>query len=123
MLAKSHVSKVVHALSFAKKDFKCEFARVVKTPFEKALCRTSRLVLQSVHLFDPNTIDQSRVLPSLHCSCSSTDESSTAGISSGSAKTPVLSTSEKSPIQSVNPSPIVSSLFSHADDGYSSSQV
>ena len=34
---KSHFSEAVNALSFAKKDFivpKCEFARVVKTPFE-----------------------------------------------------------------------------------------
>ena len=35
---KLHFSKAIHALSFAKKDFvvsKREFARVVKTPFEK----------------------------------------------------------------------------------------
>ena len=51
---KSHFSRIVHALSFAKKDFvvsKCEFACVVMTQFEKKepfLSQTSRLGLRSL---------------------------------------------------------------------------
>ena len=51
---KSHFSKAVHALSFAKKGFivsKREFARVVKTPFhsrEHFPSQTSRQALLSV---------------------------------------------------------------------------
>ena len=40
-----------------------------------------------------------------------------------SLNTSALSSSEESQVPSVNPSPIVSSLSSHADDGYSSPQV
>jgi hypothetical protein len=119
---KSHYSKAVHALSFAKKDFdvsKREFARVVKTPFKKAFSMSNikaGFAKCGIYPFDTNAIDQSN--------SSSTDESfSSAGVSSGSVvgadnslNTSALSTSEEVP--SVNPSPIVSSLSSHADDGY-----
>ena len=77
-----------------------------------------------IHPFNPNSIDHSKILPS------STDESSSntevpsdlAVGAESSPNTSVLSTSEES-VPSVNPSPIVSSLSSHADDGYSSPQV
>lgn len=121
---KSHFSK---ALSFAKKDFvvsKREFARVVKNPFEKAF---SMLNIKAgfakcgIHPFNPNAIDQSKVLPSFSSSSSTDESSSTASGADNSLNTSTLSMSE---IPSVNPSPIVSSISSHADDnGYSSPQV
>ena len=67
---KSHFSKAVYALSFAKKDFvvsKREFARVVKTPFEKVFSMSNikaGFAKCGIHPFDPNAIDQSKVLPS-----------------------------------------------------------
>lgn len=114
---KSYFSKAVHALSFAKKDFivsKREFARVVKTPFEKAFSMSNikaGFKKCGIHPFDPNAIDQSKVLPSFPSS-SSTDESSSsaAGVSSGSdvgadnsLNMSGLSTSEESQMSSVNP--------------------
>ena len=134
---KSHFGKAVHALSFAKKDFvvstKREFARVVKTPFEKAFSMSNikaGFKKCGIHPFDPNAIDQSKMLPSFSSS-PSTDESyisaevfssSVAG-ADNNLNMSVLSTSEESQIPSVNPSPIVSSISSHADDGNSSPQV
>ena len=133
---KSHFGKAVHALSFAKKDFvvsKREFARVVKTPFEKAFSMSNikaGFKKCGIHPFDPNAVDQSKILPSFSSS-PSTDESYTSAEVSSSLvagadnnlNMSVLSTSEESQIPSVNPSPIVSSISSHADDGNSSPQV
>ena len=134
---KSHFSKAVHALSFTKKDFivsKREFARVVKTPFEKAFSMSNikaGFKKCGIHPFDPNAIDQSKVLPSFVSSSSTDESSSAAGVSSGSGvgadnslnMSGLSSTSEESQMSSVNPSPIVSSISSHADDGYGSPQV
>jgi hypothetical protein len=133
---KSHFSKAVHALSFAKKDFivsKREFARAVKTPFERAFSISNikaGFAKCGIHPFDPNAIDQSKVMPSLPCSSSSTDESSSTGTDSRSATVnpgsssldtsctaPSVPSSDEFEIPSVNPSPIVSSFSSHADDG------
>ena len=80
---KSHFGKAVHALSFAKKDFvvsKREFARVVKTPFEKAFSMSNikaGFKKCGIHPFDPNAVDQSKILPSFSSS-PSTDESYTS---------------------------------------------
>ena len=81
---KSHFSKAVHSLSFAKKDFvvsKSKFAHVVKTPFEKAFSMSNikaGFKKCGLHPFDSNAIDLSKVLPSFSSS-SSTDEASSAG--------------------------------------------
>ena len=140
---KSHFSKAAHALSFAKKDFiisKREFARIVKTPFERAFSMSNikaGIAKCGIHPFDPNAIDQSKIMPSLQCSSLSTDESSSStGTASTSATAypgcssqdtscvaPSVPSSDTSQIPSVNPSPIVSSFSSHADDGYSSPQL
>ena len=94
---------------------------MVKNPFEKAF---SMLNIKAgfakcgIHPFNPNAIDQSKVLPSFSSSSSTDESSSTASGADNSLNTSTLSMSE---IPSVNPSPIVSS---HADDdGYSSPQV
>ena len=123
-------------LSFAKKDFvvsKREFARVVKTPFEKAFSMSNikaGFKKCGIHPFDPNAIDQSNILPSFSSSPSTDESYTSAEVSSSSVagadnnlNMSVLSTSEESQIPSVNPSPIVSSISSHADDGNSSPQV
>ena len=86
-----------------------------------------------IYPYNPNTIEQSKLAPSLNLSSSSSDKlcGSSATIypaSSGSncdtsASTSVFS-SDDSYIPSVNPSPMASSLSSHnADDGYCSPQV
>ena len=121
---KSHFSKAVHALSFSKRDFvvsKREFARVVKTPFEKAFSMTNikaGFAKCGIHPFDPNSIDHSKILPSSTDESSSTTEVSSdlaVGVES-SPNTSVVSMTEES-MASVNPSPIVSSLSSAIDDG------
>ena len=79
---KSNFSKVVHALSFAKKDFvvsKREFARVVKVPFERAFSIPNikaGFANCGVYPYNPKAIDQSKVAPSLICSSPSLDDSS-----------------------------------------------
>ena len=121
---KSHFSKAVHALSFTKKDFivsKREFACVVKTPFEKAFSMSNikaGFKKCGIHPFDPNAIDQSKVLPSFVSSSSTDESSSAAGVSSGSGvgadnslNMSGLSTSEESQMSSVNPSPIISFML------------
>ena len=68
---KSNFSKVVHALSFAKKDFvvsKREFARVVKVPFERAFSIPNIKAgfgKCGIYPYNPKAIDQSKVAPSL----------------------------------------------------------
>ena len=124
---KSHFSKAIHALSFAKKDFivsKREFARVVKAPFERAFSISNikaGFAKCGIHPFDPKAIDQSKIMQPLQGSSSSTE----SDLSSTNIGTPSLDTSAEpsSPMLSVNPSPIVSSLSSHIDDGFSSPQV
>ena len=125
---KSHFSKAVHALSLAKKDFvvlKHEFACVVKTPFERAFSISNikaGFAKCGIHPFDPDAIDQSKIMQPLEGSSSSTDDSSGAASSSASFDTSSASPGSDSQIPSVNSSPNVSSLSSHVD-GHSSSQV
>ena len=124
---KSHFSKAANALSFAK-DFvvsKREFACVVKTPFERAFSISNikaGFAKCGIHLFDPDTIDQSKITQPLEGSSSSTDDSSGAASSSASFDTSFASPGSDSQIPSVNSSPNVSSLFSHVN-GYSPPQV
>ena len=90
---KSHFSKAVHALSFAKKDFvvsKREFACVVKTPFEQAFSISNikaGFAKCGIHPFDPDAIDQSKIMQPLEDSSSSTDDSSGACSSTASFDT------------------------------------
>ena len=123
---KSHFSKAVSALSFAKKNFivfKREFARVVKTPFERAFSISnikSSFAKCGIHPYDPSAIDESKLAPSLvHSSNSSTDESGSSTItcypgsgSSISSTLSIASSDESSFPTSTCPSPIVSSLSS-----------
>ena len=96
---KSHFSKEVHALSFAKKDF---VARVVKTLFERAFSMSNikaGYAKCGIHPFDPNAIDQSKLLPSLQSFNSSADDSATLypssmDTSSGNLTIPSLDDSE-----------------------------
>lgn len=130
---KSHFTKAVHALSFAKKDFvvsKRDFARVVKTPFERAFCISnvkSGFAKCGIYPFDPNAIDRSKIMQPLQGSSSSTESDSSGTLSAASPSLDTQSSSVEpssdcSQIPSVNPSPIVSSFTSDVDD-YSSSQV
>ena len=119
---KSNFSKVVHALSFAKKDFvvsKCEFARFVNVPFERAFSIPNikaGFAKCGIYPYNPKAIDQSKVAPSLTCSSPSLDDSSASSDvpSSSSFDTSASVTvpsSDDSSLPSVNPS-IVSSLSS-----------
>ena len=125
---KSHFSKAVHALSFAKKDFvvsKREFACVLKTPFEQAFSISNikaGFAKCGIYPFDPDAIDQNKIMQPCEVSSSSTDDSSGAASSSASFATSFASPGSDSQIPSVNPLPNVSSLSSHVD-GYSSPQV
>ena len=134
---KSHFSKAVQAVFFAKKDFivsKREFARVVKVPFERAFSISNikaGFAKCGIFPYNPNAIDRSKIAPSLSHSSSSTDESTLAldspqcntssGVdtptqpnTSSSVHTPTSSvsvpSSDDTSMSSVNPSPIVSSL-------------
>ena len=134
---KSHFSKAVQAVSFAKKDFivsKREFARVVKVPFERAFSISNikaGFAKCGIFPYNPNAIDRSKIAPSLSHSSSSTDESTLAldspqcntssGVdtptqpnTSSSVHTQTSSvsvpSSDDTSMSSVNPSPIVSSL-------------
>ena len=127
-------------MSFAKKNFivsKRKFARVVKTLFERAFSMSNIKIgftKYGIHPFDPNAIDKSKIMS---CSSLSTDESSfSMGAASSSATAypgsssldtscapPSVTSSDESQTPSVNSSPIVSSFFSHANDGYSSPQL
>ena len=131
----------MNALSFAKKKCivsKREFARVVKTPFERAFSISnikSGFAKCGIHPYDPRAIDESKLAPSLvHSSNLSTDESGSSTITcypgSGSSNVDLSSTlsiassDESSFPTSACPSPIVSSLSSGThDDGYCSPQV
>ena len=73
---KSHFCKAMHALSFAKKEFvvsKRVFARVVKTPFERAFSISNikaGFAKCDIHPFDPDAIDQSKIMQPLESSSS-----------------------------------------------------
>ena len=132
---KSNFSKVVHALSFAKKYFvvsKREFARVVKVPFEIAFSIPNikaGFAKCGIYPYNPKAIDQSKVAPSLTCSSLSLDDSSASSdvpsnSSFDTSASVTVPNSDDSSLPSVNPSPIVSSLSSpHNLDGCSSPQV
>ena len=104
---KSHFSKAVHAVSFAKRDFivsKREFARVLKTPFERAFSISNikaGFAKCGIYPFDPTAIDSSKIM---HFSNSSTESDTSSSL-------------DLSSIVSVNPLPIVSPLSSDVDNG------
>ena len=110
---KSHFSKAVRALSFAKKNFvvtKRDFARVVKSPFEQAFSMSNikaGFTKCGIHPFDPNAIDRSKMMEPLQSSSSSAESDSSGTITDTSL---VEHSSDSSQVFSVNPSPIVSSL-------------
>ena len=119
---KSNFSKTIHALSFTKKDFvvsKRDFARVVKTPFERAFSISnikSGFSKCGIYPFNPDAIDHSKIVQP-----SSSDESNS--ISSNSSISSASFSQDES-ISSVNPSPIVSSLSStNSNDSYCSPQT
>ena len=68
---KSNFSRVVHSLSFAKKNFvvsKREFARIVKVPFERAFSISNikgSFTKCGIYPLNPRAVDQSEVAPSL----------------------------------------------------------
>ena len=125
---KSHFSKAVNALSFGKKDFvvsKHEFACVLKTPFERAFSISNikvEFAKCGIYLFDPDAIDQNKIMQPREVSSSSTDNSLGAASSSASFDTSFASPGSDSQISCVNPSPNVLSLSSHVDS-YSSPRV
>ena len=119
---KSHFSKTIHALSFTKKDFvvsKRDFARVVKTPFERAFSISnikSSFSKCGIYPFNPDAIDRSKIVQP-----SSSDESNS---NSSSSSISSASFSQDESISSVNPSPSVSSLSStNSNDSYCSPQT
>ena len=119
---KSHFSKTIHALSFTKKDFivsKRDFARVVKTPLERVFSISnikSVFSKSGIYPFNPDAIDRSKIVQP-----SSSDESNS---NSSNSSISSASFSQDESISSVNPSPIVSSLFStNSNDSYCSPQT
>ena len=116
---KSHFSKAIHALSLVKKDFvvsKHDFARVLKTPFERAFSISNikaGFAKCGIHPFDPKAIDQSKIMQG---SSSSSESDSTLTVSSSASlddSSCAVPCSDMSEMPSVNPSPIVSPLSSH----------
>ena len=104
-----------------------EFARVVKTPFERAFSMSNikaGFAKCGIHPFDPNAIDRNKLLPSLQSSNSSADNFATVYPSSTDTSSENLSipSLDDSEIPSVNPSPVVSSFSFHSDDGCSTPQ-
>ena len=97
---KSHFSKAIHALSFTKKDFvvsEREFARVVKTPFERAFSISnikSGFSKCGIYPFNRDAIDHSKMVQPF-----SSDESNS---SSSSSSISFASFSQDESISSVN---------------------
>ena len=112
---KSHFSKAVHSLSLAKRDFvvtKRDFARVVKTPFERAFNIKAGFAKCGVYPFDPKAIDESKTVQGSTSSSESdltVTPSSCASLDELSCSLP---SSDISDMPSVNLSPIVSPLSS-----------
>ena len=95
---------------------KREFASVVKVPFERAFLISNikaGFAKCSIYPFNPNVIDRGKLVPSLHYSSSSMNDSSASLDSLGpySSDTSAASipspSSDESNIPSVNPSPLV----------------
>ena len=117
---KPYFSKAVKAVSFMKRDFivsKRELARVVKQPFKKAFSISNikaGFEKWGVYPYNPDAIDKTKITPSFS---SSTDESDTpvpasSSSSSGDLSASIVSvpSSDESSLESVNPSPVVSSF-------------